>query len=75
MNRESQIFRFFSIQRVGLTVAYVAERAASGADLTHNHKGRCAVAKTFMQVWTGGLFTDRSHLMFAQNILNGLNLG
>ena len=53
----------------------ITEWAASGTDLAHNHKGRCAIAKTFMQIGTGGLFTDRGHFMLAQNILDGLHFG
>ncbi len=53
-------------------MAYIAERAASGANLAHNHKGRRAMAKTFMQIGAGSLFTDRGHFMFAQDILDRL---
>jgi hypothetical protein len=54
-------------------MAYIAKRAAAGADLTHNHKCGCTVAKAFMQIWTGGFFTDRGHFVVAQNFLNFLH--
>ena len=55
-------------------MANVTKWAASGAYLTHNHKGRRTAAKTFMQVRAGRLFTYSCHFMAAQNIFNLLHL-
>ena len=54
-------------------MADVAEWAAPGADFPHDHKGRGAIAKTFVQVRAGGFFADGGHLVLAQNILDSLN--
>ena len=51
-------------------MGYVAEGAASGADVAHDHKGGGAVVETFSQVGAGRFFTHRAKVVFTQNALD-----
>jgi hypothetical protein len=45
---------------------HIAKWAASGADITHNHKSSGALGKTFTQIGAGSLFTNGKKVIFSQ---------
>ncbi len=58
-----EVFRFVGVEHVGAAVSHIAERAAAGADVAHNHEGRRAFAETFADVWAGGFFANGMHFL------------
>lgn len=48
-------------------MAYIAEGAAAGADVTHDHEGGGAVAKAFAKVGAACFFANGMQFLFAQN--------
>src|SRR5690606_27346371 len=60
-------------QRIGPPVRHVAEGAATGADITHDHEGRGAAAEAFAQVGTGCFLADRTELVAAQGLLDAFH--
>jgi len=60
-----EVARFVDVQRLRPPVADIAERAATGADVTHDHEGRGACGETLAQVRARGLFADTVQLVFA----------
>jgi hypothetical protein len=65
-----QVGRLVHVQRVGPAVAHVAERAAAGALVAHDHEGGRAVAKAFADVGAAGFFAHRVQLVLAQDLLD-----
>ncbi len=63
----AQIFRFVLIQRQRLAVGNVAERAAPGADVAHDHECGGAVAEAFADIRAGGFLADRMQPVLAQH--------
>src|SRR5690606_32325918 len=57
-DRLGQVHRLVGIQRLGPAMADVAERAAPGADVAHDHEGGGAAGEALAQVRAGGLFAD-----------------
>jgi hypothetical protein len=57
LDRFCQFPRFVGIKLSRLTVGDIAERAATGADVTHDHKSRRAIAEAFAKIWTGRFLT------------------
>ena len=64
------MLRLFWVERVGAAVADVAEGAAAGADVAHNHKGGGAAAEAFADIGAAGFFAHGVHFLIAQDILN-----
>ena len=69
VNRPGQVSWFIRIQWVRPTMTHIAKRAAPGTDITHDHESRGALGKTFAEVGTGRLFTNRKQAIFAQACL------
>ena len=65
-----EMLRLFGIERVGAAVADVAEGAAAGADVAHNHEGGGAAAEAFADIGAAGLFAHGVHFLIAQDVLN-----
>ena len=59
--------RLHRVKRVGATVADVAEGAAAGADVAHDHEGGGVVAKAFADVRAGGFFADAVQFLLAHD--------
>ena len=70
-----QVQRLVLVQRVGAAVAHVAERAAAGALVTHDHEGGCALAEAFTDVGATGFLTHRVQLVLAQDVLDLVEAG
>ena len=51
----------------------IAERAASCADVAHDHEGGRAVAETFADVRTGGFFANGVQMVVTQNLFQMLH--
>jgi hypothetical protein len=51
-------------------VADVAERAAPGADVAHDHEGGGALAEALADVRAGGFLAHRVQLVLAQDLLD-----
>ena len=68
-----QMQRLFRVQRVGAAEAHITERAATGADVTHDHEGGGAATETLWQVGAGGFLADRMQLLLAQHRLDALD--
>ena len=69
-NGFGEVFRFVFVQLVGTTVSHVAERAAAGADVAHNHKGGGTVAETFADIGAACFFAYGVHFLRAQDVFN-----
>jgi Ca2+:H+ antiporter len=69
-HRLGEVARLVDVERQGLAVADVAERAAPGADVAHDHEGRRALAEALADVGTGGFFADGVQLLLAQDLLD-----
>jgi hypothetical protein len=65
-----QVGRLVGVQRVGPAVADVAERAAPGADVAHDHEGGRALAEALADVRAGGFFAHGVQLVLAQDVLD-----
>ena len=65
-----KVFRFVGVKHIRAAVSYVAERAAAGTNVAHNHEGRRAFAETFADIRAGGFFANSVHFLFAQNIFD-----
>jgi hypothetical protein len=63
LDRYSQFPGLASIKLTRLSVGDIAERAATGADVTHDHKSRRAVTEAFTKIWTGSFLTHRGQLV------------
>ena len=61
---------FIGIERIGPAVADIAERAAPGADVAHDHEGRGALAEALADIRARGFFAHGVQLVFAQNFLD-----
>jgi hypothetical protein len=59
----------------GPAVADVAERAAPGALVAHDHEGRGALAEALADVRAGGFLADRVQLVLAQDLLDLVEAG
>ena len=51
-------------------MTHVTKRATSGAFVTHDHKGCCALTKAFADVRARGLFANGVKIVFTQNPLD-----
>ena len=65
-----QVLGLVGVQRVGAAVADVAERAAAGADVAHDHEGGGALAEAFADIGAGGFFAHGVQLLIAQDLLD-----
>ena len=65
-----EVLWFFGVERVGAAVADVAEGAAAGADVAHNHEGGGAAAEAFADIGAGGFFAHGVHFLIAQDIFD-----
>jgi hypothetical protein len=65
-----QVLRLVHVQRVGPAVADVAERAAAGALVAHDHEGGRALAEAFADVGAGGFLAHRVQVVLAQDLLD-----
>ncbi len=65
-----KVFRLVGVEHIRTAVSHVAERAAAGADVAHNHEGRRAFAEAFADVGAGGFLANGVHLLFAQNVFD-----
>nr|GEU28320.1 hypothetical protein [Tanacetum cinerariifolium] len=65
-----QVGRFADVERVGTAVAHVAERAAAGALVAHDHERGRALAEAFADVGAAGLFAHGHQLVLAQDVLD-----
>src|SRR5471032_2075924 len=72
-NGDGQAFRFVDVQWLRTTVADVAERAATGADVAHDHEGHGAAGEALAQVRAGHFFADAVQLVFAQQGLDAVD--
>ena len=59
--------RFKYIESVRFARRHVTERAATGANLAHDHHGGVTLAPAFASVRACGLFTDGRELVVAHN--------
>src|SRR5699024_4838224 len=64
---------FFWVKGIGTTKGHITKGAPASTNITHNHKGGCAVAKAFWEVGASGFFTDRMQLLLAQHVFYFLN--
>ena len=69
-DRLGQVGRLVHVQRIRAAVADVAERAAPGALVTHDHEGRGALAEAFADVRAARLLADGVQLVLAQDLLD-----
>mmetsp|Transcript_9919 Transcript_9919/g.23262 ORF Transcript_9919/g.23262 Transcript_9919/m.23262 type:complete len:203 (-) Transcript_9919:1259-1867(-) len=69
-NRLGQVQRLVHVQRVRAAVAHVAEGAAAGALVAHDHEGRRALAEALADVGAAGLLADGVQLVLAQDLLD-----
>ncbi len=72
---DGQVGRLVDVQRLRPAMTDVAERAASGADIAHDHEGRGAAGEALAQVRAGRLFADAVQLVLAQQLLDAVDLG
>jgi hypothetical protein len=70
-----QVFRLVRVERIGTAVADVAERAAAGALVAHDHEGRGALAEAFADVGAGRFFAHRHQVVGAQDVLDFVEAG
>jgi hypothetical protein len=70
---DGQAFRLVDVQWLRTAMADVAERAATGADVTHDHEGRGAAGEALAQVRAGGLFAHAVQLVLAQQGLDAVD--
>jgi len=68
-----QVLRLVQVQRLRPAVADVAERATTGADITHDHEGRSATGEALAQVRAGRLFAHTVQLVLAQQLLDAVD--
>ena len=65
-----EVGRLIGVEGLGAAVADVAEGAAAGADVTHDHEGGRALAEAFVDVRARGFFADGVQLVLAQGVLD-----
>ena len=65
-----EVFRFVGVKHIRAAVSHVAERAAAGTNVAHNHEGCCAFAETFADIRAGGFFTNGVHFLLTQNVFD-----
>ena len=71
---DRQVFRLVQVQRLRPAVAYVAERATTGADVTHDHEGGGAAREALTQVRAGSFLAHAVQLVLAQQLLDAVDL-
>ena len=74
-DRLGQVERLVGVERIGPAVADVAERAAPGALVAHDHEGRGALAEALADVRAGRFLADRVQLVLAQDLLDLVEAG
>ena len=74
-NGHRKVLRLVQVQRLGTAMPHVAERAAPGADVAHDHEGGGAAREALAQVRAGGFFADAVQLVLAQQLLDAVYLG
>src|SRR5690606_22461630 len=65
-----EVLRLVGVERLGATVADVAEGAAPGADVAHDHEGGRALTEAFVDVRAGGFLAHGVQLVLAQRVLD-----
>ena len=70
-----QIQGFVFIERIGATMAHIAEGATAGALVAHDHEGGGAFAKTLTNVGARSLFAHGVQFVLAQNFLDFVKTG
>src|SRR5690606_20939748 len=73
-NGSGQVYRLIAIQRIGPAVADVAERAATGADVAHDHKGSGTTTEAFANIGAADFFADGKQLVLAQLFFDFVDL-
>ena len=65
-----QFLWLVGIERIRATVAHIAEGTAAGTDVTHDHEGGRALAKTLVDIGAGRFFTHGVQLVVPQGVLD-----
>ena len=71
----ARLQRLVDVERIGPAVADVAERAAPGALVAHDHEGRGALAEALADVRARGFLAHRVQLVLAQDLLDLVEAG
>ena len=66
--------RLVRVQRIGAAVADVAERAATGADVAHDHEGRGTTREALAKVRARSFFAHVVQFVLAQQGLDAVDL-
>src|SRR5690625_591376 len=74
-NGPCQISRLLLVQGIRTTMGDITKWATAGAFVPHDHEGRRPLAKTFTNIGTTRLLTDRKEVGIAQNLLDLSELG
>lgn len=69
-NGFGQIVWLLKIQWIWSSMSNIAEWAAPGAFIAHDHEGGCPLSKAFRHIGTGRLFTNGVQPVFAQNVFD-----
>ncbi|MNO78209.1 hypothetical protein D3C76_693380 [compost metagenome] len=70
---DGQAFRLVDVQWLRTAVADVAERATTGADVTHDHEGRGTAGEALAEVRAGGFLAYAVQLVLAQQLLDAVD--
>ncbi len=70
-----QIVRLLRIKRLRSPVPHIAERAATCADVAHDHERGGTTRKALSQIRTGRFFAHAVQTMLAQQLLDPVDLG
>ena len=65
-----QVFRLVRIQHIGATMANVAERAAAGTNIAHDHECGRTLGKAFADIRTRCFFAYGMHFLFTKNVFD-----
>ena len=65
-----QMFRLVRIQHIGAAMANVAEWAAAGTNIAHDHECGRTLGKAFADIGTRCFFAHGMHFLFAKNVFD-----
>ena len=74
LHGQTDLARFFRVQRLGQARLDVAEGAGPRAGVAHDHQGGVLLAPALADVRAGRLFTDRHQALGADDVLGGVVL-
>jgi hypothetical protein len=68
-----QVHRLVGVEGLRPAMADIAEGAATGADVAHDHEGRGTTGEALAEVRAGGFLADAVQLVLAQQLLDAVD--